>query len=786
MTQFGGAGGSFGPNAWLVDDMYDRFLADPDSVSDSWREFFADYRPAPVPAPIPAPAEPHVAAPAQAQAAVPAAAAPVPAPVVEAGDERATVLRGAASRIVANMEASLAVPTATSVRTVPARLLEVNRLILNNQLARTTGAKVSFTHIIGYAVVRALSDVPALNAAFVADADGTGKPGVVHHKHVGLGLAVDQEKSDGTRTLLVPCIKDADTLDFRSFVLAYEDLIRKIHTDKIGPDDFSGTTVSLTNPGTLGTVQSVPRLMPGQGAIIGVGALGYPAGYEAADPRVLAQLGLGKVVTLTSTYDHRIIQGAESGLFLARVAALLTGADGFYDEVFESMGVPYEPVRWQSDNNAGVGTGESEHQRLLKQVHVQTLINMYRVRGHLIAHLDPLDAEPPHIHPELDPLTYGLTIWDLPRQFVADGLAGRDSATLEEILHILRDAYCRTLGIEYMHIQDPEQKRWIQQHVEGQPISLNPDEQRHILDRLNAAEVFERFLHTRYVGQKRFGLEGAESTIVLLDSLLDAAAGSGVAEVVMGMAHRGRLNVLANIVGKSYREIFEEFEGNLDPESVQGSGDVKYHKGARGIFHGQRGGGAADHLGVEPLAPRGRRPGGRGHDPGQAGPPLAARPTARRPRPPTARSGSRAVRPRPRRRRLRRPGRRGRDAQPLRALRLPHRGHRPRRHQQPARVHDRTDVGPHVGVPDRRGQDGPGAHLPRERRRPRGLRAGGPPGLRLPPDLPQGRGHRPGLLPQARPQRGRRPQLHPAAHVPADRGQALGAQALHRDPRPPG
>ena len=568
--------------------MYDRFLADPDSVSESWREFFADYRPAPVPAPqVPGPPPSDTPAPAQApapKAAVPAAAAPVPAPRGEAGTDEPVPLRGAASRIVANMEASLAVPTATSVRTVPARLLEVNRLILNNQLARTTGAKVSFTHIIGYAVVRALHDVPALNATFVPDAGGGGKPGVVHHKHVGLGLAVDQEKSDGTRTLLVPCIKEADTLDFRSFVLAYEDLIRKIHTNKIAPDDFAGTTVTLTNPGTLGTIQSVPRLMPGQGAIIGVGALGYPAGFEAADPRVVAQLGLGKVVTLTSTYDHRIIQGAESGLFLGRVAALLTGADGFYDDLFESMGVPYEPVRWQVDSNAGDGTEEGEHQRLVKQVHVQTLINMYRVRGHLIAHLDPLDAEPPHIHPELDPLTYGLTIWDLPRQFVADGLAGQDVATLDQILHVLRDAYCRTLGIEYMHIQDPEQKRWIQEHVEGQPATLNLEEQRHILDRLNAAEVFERFLHTRYVGQKRFGLEGAESTIVLLDALLDAAAGSGVAEVVMGMAHRGRLNVLANIVGKSYREIFEEFEGNLDPESVQGSGDVKYHKGARGTF----------------------------------------------------------------------------------------------------------------------------------------------------------------------------------------------------------
>jgi len=587
MGDTGSSSGSFGPNAWLVDDMFDRFLVDPTSVSESWREFFVDYRPAPVPPPQSVATAP-AAVPATATA--PAATAPAPtATPTTPGAEEASLLKGAASRIVANMEASLGVPTATSVRVVPARLLEVNRQVLNNQLARTTGAKVSFTHLIGYAVVRALTDVPALNAAFVESVGDSGKPGIIRHKHVGLGLAVDQEKSDGSRTLLVPCIKDADSLDFRSFVVAYEDLIRKIHNNKITPDDFGGTTVTLTNPGTLGTVQSVPRLMPGQGAIIGVGALGYPAGFEAADPRVLAQLGLGKVVTLTSTYDHRIIQGAESGIFLGRVAKLLTGADGFYDDLFESMGVPYEPVRWLPDNNAGDSTDEGAHEHLVKQVRVQTLINMYRVRGHLIAHLDPLDAEPPHIHPELDPATYGLTIWDLPRTFVADGLAGRDVATLDDILHVLRDAYCRTLGIEYMHIQDPEQKRWIQQHVEGMPSTLNQDEQRHILDRLNAAEVFERFLHTRYVGQKRFGLEGAESTIVLLDTLLDAAAGSGVAEVVMGMSHRGRLNVLANIVGKSYKEIFEEFEGNLDPESVQGSGDVKYHKGARGVFHGSAG-----------------------------------------------------------------------------------------------------------------------------------------------------------------------------------------------------
>jgi 2-oxoglutarate decarboxylase len=684
--------GSFGPNAWLVEDMFERFRADPASVSESWREFFTDYRPAvpttaptsptaaasgdgadptahlstttrpspspsrppatatatatthaadgvrsgadvlparngdtdgsagpsPVPSIPPArlpPPDPTVPIPVDGHAATTAvpsapltAAAPttppspagVPAPTqptqptqptesTQAEDaDVAAPLRGAAARIVSNMEASLGVPTATSVRVVPAKLLEVNRTIVNNQLFRTTGAKVSFTHLIGFAVVRALGAVPAMNASFVADMDGKGTPGVVRHHHVGLGLAVDLERPDGSRSLLVPCISDADTLDFRSFVGAYEDLVRKVHSNRIAADDLAGTTVTLTNPGTLGTVQSVPRLMSGQGLIVGVGALGFPPGFEASDPHTLADLGIGKTVTLTSTYDHRIIQGAESGVFLGYVAECLMGGHDFYREVFVSLDIPYSPVRWEKDANALDDTAGG-HLRLTKQVHVQTLINMYRVRGHLIAHLDPLDAVPPVLHPELDPLHYGLTIWDLPRQFVADGLAGKDVATLDEILHILRDAYCRTLGIEYMHIQDPEQKRWIQQQLEGVPTNLSTDEQRHILDRLNAAEVFERFLHSRYVGQKRFGLEGAESAIVILDTILDEAAHTGLVESVMGMAHRGRLNVLANIVGKSYGEIFEEFEGNLDPESVQGSGDVKYHKGAEGIFTGRSG-----------------------------------------------------------------------------------------------------------------------------------------------------------------------------------------------------
>jgi len=563
--------GSFGPNAWLVDDMYERYLADPESVAASWREFFVDYQRSTVPA-----------------VAAPYAAAPAPAPVAASPtDAEATPLRGASARLVTNMNASLAIPTATSVRTVPARLLEINRAALNEALARASGAKVSFTHLIAFAAVQGLRAVPALNSTFVDAVDDRGTPGVRHHDHVGLGLAVDVERPDGSRNLLVPVIGDADSLGFRDFLLAYEDLVRKVHAGSFNADDFVGATITLTNPGTLGTVQSVPRLMPGQGAIIGVGALGWPAGFESADPRALADLGVGKVLTLTSTYDHRIIQGAESGLFLRYVAECLTGGHDFYDEVFASLGVPYEPSRWASDRNAL--SDEDDAERVLKQIRVQELINMYRVRGHLHAHLDPLTAAPPPVHPELDLATYGLTIWDLPRRFVVDGLAGRREATLDEIMTILRDAYCRTIGIEYGHIMDPEQKQWIQRRVEGVHVTASLDDQRLILDALTEAEVFERFLHSRYVGQKRFGLEGAESTIVALKTILDAAADEGTREAVIAMAHRGRLNVLANVVGKSYSDIFSEFEGNLDPESVQGSGDVKYHKGARGTYKNPRG-----------------------------------------------------------------------------------------------------------------------------------------------------------------------------------------------------
>ena len=564
----------FGQNAWLVDDMYEQFRADPNSVSESWREFFTDYKPGAVTAvAAPAPAAPAASAPLPAPAATPAPAAPA------AGAEPGAPIRGAGAVIVSNMEASLGVPTATSFRVVPAKLLEVNRSIINGYLGRTRGGKVSFTHLIGYAVVRAIADdVRVMNSTYVEGSDG--KPRVVHHEHLNLGLAVDVEKSDGSRTLVVPVVKDAEGMSFAEFVAAYEDLIRKVRTNKLTPDDFAGATITLTNPGTIGTVQSVPRLMSGQGVIVGVGAIDFPAEYQAADERTLADLGVSKVVTITSTYDHRIIQGAESGMFLKRVHELLMGEASFYDSAFTSLGVPYEPVRWRRD----VNPADHDDARLQKQMMISTLIRVYRVRGHLIADLDPLKWKAPRMEPELDPATYGLTIWDLEREFLTGGLGGVEHLELGEILRILRDAYCRTIGIEYMHIQDTAEQKWIQQQVEGVRFALSHDEQLHLLSRLNAAEAFEKFLATKYVGQKRFGLEGAESAIAILDSILSSAADEGLDGVVLGMPHRGRLSVLANIVGKSYDQIFREFEGYVDPSSTQGSGDVKYHLGASGKF----------------------------------------------------------------------------------------------------------------------------------------------------------------------------------------------------------
>ena len=641
---------AFGANQWLVDELYDQYLTDKDSVDPAWWDFFADYRPrsdgelrpaaqaAPTPGaatgnasafpaaradqrsgPIPAPTTPEdrpapdahpersaaqavPRTPREPETDIPVASAQPatasyaetlpsrvqwpeapPEPVVER-------LRGAAARVVENMNASLQVPTATSVRTVPAKLMGDNRTVINNHLARGRGGKVSFTHLIGYAVVEALAEVPVMNAGYT---EVDGKPAVIQHGSVNLGLAIDVSRPDGTRQLLVPNIAHADGMDFGQFVAAYEDVLRRARANKLSTEDFAGTTISLTNPGTIGTVHSVPRLMSGQGTIVGVGAMDYPAEFQGASDEQLAHLGVSKVLTVTSTYDHRIIQGAQSGDFLRVVAAKLLGEGGFYDRVFAAIRVPYEPVRWVRDNTVDTDT------ELAKPARIADLVHAYRSRGHLMAETDPL-AYRQRRHPDLDIASHGLTLWDLDRPFPTAGFTGKPRATLREILGLLRDSYCRTIGVEYMHLQDPRQRRWLQERLESGYARTPREDQLRILRQLNAAEAFETFLQTKYVGQKRFSLEGGESLIPLLDAVLSRAAENGMDEVCIGMSHRGRLNVLANLAGKSYAQVFAEFEGNEDPRSVQGSGDVKYHLGTEGAFTSESGAQTKVYLAANP------------------------------------------------------------------------------------------------------------------------------------------------------------------------------------------
>jgi 2-oxoglutarate dehydrogenase E1 component len=325
--------------------------------------------------------------------------------------------------------------------------------------------------------------------------------------------------------------------------------------------------------------------MPGQGVIVATGTLDYPAEYRSMSARTLSLLGISKVMTITSTYDHRIVQGAESGLFLARMEELLKGEDEFYARIFDDLKMPHQPVRWEIDTAPGIfpGHGGARDEGVEKEAKVLQLINAYRVRGHLVADLDPLDAKRAP-HKDLDPATYGLTLWDLDREFITNGALGKDRATLREILDVLRDTYCATIGAEYMFIADRERKFWLQVRMEScrNRTDFSRGERKRTLEKVVEAESFERFLHAKYVGHKRFSLEGCEALIPLLDRILSDAARQGVKEAVIGMAHRGRLNVLANTVDKPLAQIFSEFEGDPNPDSTQGSGDVKYHLGARG------------------------------------------------------------------------------------------------------------------------------------------------------------------------------------------------------------
>jgi oxoglutarate dehydrogenase (succinyl-transferring), E1 component len=603
----------FGTNEWIVEDMREAYLADPASVTQSWREFFSEnpqYLAGQSPATPSKPLSASVGVQIPGAATASASRRPVlasedvsrsdlpPAPTAQFKSptspyaynqahsdasetsngvvESVDTLKGASARTAKNMEASLQIPTATSARAIPAKVLIENRLLINTHLASTRGGKVSFTHLIAWALVESLAEMPEMNVAYTLDEKG--KPALHNPAHVNLGLAIDVPSANGERRLLVPSVKNADTLDLAGFIDAYDALVVKARKGQLTVDDFKDTTATLTNPGMIGTLNSVPRLMPGQGLIMGVGAMTYPAAFAGASPETLARQAVGKVLTLSNTYDHRVIQGAQSGELLRLMERKLMGLDGFWNRSFKALRIPHEPVHWDQDVTydplADAG----------KPARVAELIHAFRQRGHLAADTDPL-AYRLRRHPDLNFSSYGLSLWDLDRVFPTGGLGGKDRATLREILQMLRDAYSRYVGVEYMHIQDPAQRRWWQERMEGVTPSIDTAERRRILTKLMQAEAFEVFLQTKYVGQKRFSLEGGESLIVLLDRLIDDAAHDGIEEAAIGMAHRGRLNVLTNIAGKSYGQVFDEFDGNYLTNG-QGSGDVKYHLGTTGTFTG--------------------------------------------------------------------------------------------------------------------------------------------------------------------------------------------------------
>ncbi|HUF02611.1 MAG TPA: multifunctional oxoglutarate decarboxylase/oxoglutarate dehydrogenase thiamine pyrophosphate-binding subunit/dihydrolipoyllysine-residue succinyltransferase subunit [Aridibacter sp.] len=577
----------FGANASYVEGLYKRYASDPDLVDDSWRTYFnglvngGNGASSSAEATESRPSEPTRAA---ASKSAPAKE-PVKEKELREGVEAKPIF-GPSKIIVENMEESLTVPTATSVRRVAVKILEENRRVINDNLAGRGLGKVSFTHLIGWAIIKALREYPQMNTGFaVVD----GKPSRLISDSVNFGVAVDIEKKDGLRNLLVPNIKGVDKMDFLGFFNAFNETIKKARTGNLVLDDFQGTTITLTNPGTIGTVASTPRLMAGQAAIIATGAIEFPAEYQGMSSAAMSKLGISKIMTITSTYDHRVIQGAESGLFLGKVHEFLTGNHRFYDEIFDNLEIHYPPLRWAEDFNPSLLGSVYQREQVVKQAKVLQLIDTYRVRGHLLADIDPLNMTE-HMSRELDLENFGLTIWDLDREFITDGLHGEDISTLREILWVLRRAYCGKVGIEYRHIQDVNEKRWLREKIRQQFVDAEPIDskiQKELLRKLIEAEQFEQFLHRKYLGQKRFSLEGCETLIPLLDQLVEISSDQGVEEIILGMAHRGRLNVLANTVGNSEtgdmaERIFTAFEGTAHPSFPADEGDVKYHQGAAG------------------------------------------------------------------------------------------------------------------------------------------------------------------------------------------------------------
>ncbi|MEA2409259.1 MAG: 2-oxoglutarate dehydrogenase component [Thermoleophilaceae bacterium] len=514
------------------------------------------------------------------------AAATAPAP----GDASVQPIRGPAATLVKFMNESRSIPTATSFRTVPVDLLDGRRKALKG-----AGKKLSFTHLIAWAIVQAARDMPVMGHAYAEDG---GKPQRVTPATVSLGLAVDVERKDGTRSLVVPVLRDASELSFADFAARYDELVVGARDNTLQPDAYQGANITLTNPGGIGTVASVPRLMPGQGTIVATGAIGYPPGLTAADPAKLAELGVQKVMTMTSTYDHRVIQGAESGAFLRRIDQLLQGEDGFYETVFDAVGAPVpvdaapvtaaEPVPASPAPAGAVGATDAA---LLQAVQAATsLVKAHRMHGHLAARLDPLGSEPVG-DPALEPATVGLNE-ELMRRIPASVLrVAVPGDTFADALPHLRQTYTGTIAYEIEHISDHEQRIWLRQAIESgtyrQP--LETDARRRLLERLSEVEALENYLHKAFLGKKQFSIEGLDAVVPMLDESIELAAAAGAREVVLGMAHRGRLNVLAHTVGRPYGAILAEFEGEQTtavetaaPEG--GTGDVKYHYGASGTY----------------------------------------------------------------------------------------------------------------------------------------------------------------------------------------------------------
>jgi 2-oxoglutarate decarboxylase len=502
------------------------------------------------------------------------------------------VMKGSAAALARYMDQSRSIPTATSFRTLTVTMLDARRKEL-----KAGERKVSFTHLIAYAIARAADDMPVMADHF-AEIDG--KPNRVHDGQVNLGLAVDVEKKDGTRTLMVPVIRDAGRMPFERFVAAYDALVEKARTNTLTADDLQGGNVTLTNPGGIGTIASVPRLMTGQGTIVATGSIAYPPGLQ----NIGAMIGAEKVMTMTSTYDHRIIQGAESGRFLARIDEYLSGERGFYDGVFASLGVELGPApsppapaaaasaAASAASSTGTDTGTiAVNEELLRGVQAATtLVSRFRSHGHLAARLDPLGSEPEG-DPGLDPEPLGLTPEiqaRIPAKVLQMYVPG---ATLADALPHLRETYCGTIAYEIEHIASHRQRVWLREHIEAGSFRdpLTNDESRWLLRRLVKVDALERFMHKAYLGQHQFSIEGLDMAVPMVDELIKLSAAHGGKEVVVGMAHRGRLNVLAHNLGRPYDTIFAEFEGASTLEAVTtipqgGTGDVKYHHGTQGSY----------------------------------------------------------------------------------------------------------------------------------------------------------------------------------------------------------